>query len=165
MVLDLETGCRILIGGIFVGAVAIGLPHRVRADRAGGHVSARVDPGWFWLFMAVIGPAVALTCLAFLIRPQWVEFAKLNLPPWLRLFGAPIGAAGVALFAWMFRHLALNVTSTSMPRDNASLVTSGPYRFIRHPMYSAALVLGVAAALLTANAIVAVGGIAMFVLL
>jgi protein-S-isoprenylcysteine O-methyltransferase Ste14 len=165
MPLEVETICRIVLGLVILGTVAIGIPHRIRADRAGGSVSARVDPAWFWIIMAIVGPPMALTCVAFLIQPRWVDATAVAIPPWLRLIGAPLCLIGIALFNWMFRHLGLNVTSTSMPRASANLVTSGPYRWVRHPMYSAALILVVAAALLTANVIVAVGGIIMFVLL
>jgi protein-S-isoprenylcysteine O-methyltransferase Ste14 len=165
MALDVESGCRIALGLIFVAAASIGIPHRVRADRASGHVSNRVDPSWFWRAMSIAGPPLALTCLAFIIQPRWVDFARLEAPAALRWTGVPIGVLGVALFNWMFRHLALNVTSTSMPRATATLVTTGPYRWIRHPMYSAALILIVASTLLTANLVVAAAGLIMFVLL
>jgi len=166
MPLETETLCRVALGLIFLGAACIGIPHRLRADRAGGRVSARqVDPGWFWLGMGLAAPPVTLACLAFLIQPRWVDFAHLDAPAWVRLIGVPVAMAGIALFGWMFRHLGLNVTSTSIPRDNARLVTSGPYRWVRHPMYSAALILVAAAALLTANLVVAIGGILMFALL
>lgn len=165
MAFDPETGCRIAVGCMFLGAACIGVPHRLRAERAGGPVSPRVDPAWFWIGMGVVGPAVAVVSLAFLFQPRWVDFAKLELPFRVRLLGAPAGLAGLALFAWMFRHLGLNVTSTSMPRGNASLVTTGPYRWIRHPMYTAALILVAADTLLTANAVVLIGGSAMFALL
>jgi protein-S-isoprenylcysteine O-methyltransferase Ste14 len=115
--------------------------------------------------MAVVAPIVLLVSLAFLIQPRWVDFARADAPPWLRLTGVPVGFAGVALFWWMFHHLGLNVTSTSMPRRDATLVSSGPYRWIRHPMYSAALILIAATTLLTANVVVMIGGIAMFMLL
>lgn len=165
MFLQLEAICRVALGLIFVGAVSIGLPHRVRADRAGGPVPRKVDPAWFWILMSLIAPSTALVCLVFLIHPRWVDFAAFAAPTWLRLSGAPVGLAGLTLFRWMFRHLGLNVTSTSKPRENGTLVTTGPYRWIRHPMYSAALILVVAASLLTANAIVTIGGTAMFALL
>jgi protein-S-isoprenylcysteine O-methyltransferase Ste14 len=162
---DIENVCRIVLGLVFVGTATIGIPHRLRADKAGGPVSRRNDPVWFWRWMAVVGPAVMLVCLAFLVQPRWVDFAALDLPRWLRLAGAPVALTGLALFTWMFRHLGLNVTSTSMPRAQATLVTTGPYRWIRHPMYSAALILGAGASLLTANLVVIIGGVAMFALL
>lgn len=165
MAQNLETACRATLGLILIGVAAIGLPHRLRADRAGGRVSVRADPPWFWILMGLVGPPVALACLGFLVAPRWVAGTSIVLPIWVRLAGAPVGLGGVALFGWMFHHLGLNVTSTSAPRDHATLVTTGPYRWIRHPMYSAALILVAAASLLTANAVVAVGGIFMFGLL
>ena len=36
----------------------------------------------------------------------------------------------------MFHHLGLNVTPVADPRSDATLVTTGPYRYIRHPLYS-----------------------------
>lgn len=165
MAFDLETVSRIALGLIFLGAACIGIPHRLRADRAGGQVSRRVDPTWFWILMGFVGPPLALVCVAFLIQPRWVDFARIDAPPWLRFAGVPISLGGLALFARMFRHLGLNVTSTSMPRDNATLVDTGPYRWIRHPMYAAALILVAGAALFTANAVVALTGLAMFALL
>src|SRR5687767_13637651 len=126
MPFDPEIICRLALGLMFVGTASIGIPFRLRADRAGGRVSTQVDPPWFWRYMLIIGPPMVLTCLAFLLQPRWVDFARVALPTWLRLLGVPIAILGIALFAWMFRHLGLNVTSTSMPRAAATLVTSGP---------------------------------------
>ncbi len=165
MPLDVETACRLALGLIFLGAAGIGIPHRLRADRAGGPVSRCADPRWFWVLMGLAGPPLTLACLAFLVQPRWVAFAQPELPAGLRLAGVPLAVAGLALFRWMFRHLGLNVTSTSQPRAHATLITSGPYRWVRHPMYSTALILVVAASLLTANIIVGLGGLAMFALL
>ena len=162
---DSELICRIALGLMFVGLAGAGLPYRLRADRAGGRVSRATDPQWFWILMIVFSPAVPLACGGFLFAPRWVDFSTFPAPAWLRLLGVPIGGFGLFLFGWMFRHLGLNVTSTSQPRANANLVTSGPYRWVRHPMYSSAFILAVAATLLTANWIVAVGGGLAFALL
>lgn len=165
MAFDLETTCRLALGLIFLGAAAIGIPHRLRADRAGGPVSRRADPQWFWVLMGIAAPPLTLACLAFLFQPRWVAFAQLELPASIRLAGVPCAVAGLALFKWMFVHLGLNVTSTSMPRAQATLITSGPYRWVRHPMYTTVLILVLAVTLLTANVVVALGGLAMFALL
>ncbi|MDP3070730.1 MAG: isoprenylcysteine carboxylmethyltransferase family protein [Opitutaceae bacterium] len=165
MPLSPETGFRLALAAIFVAVACIGIPHRLRADRAGGAVSRQGDPRWFWIATWLVTPVLALTCVAFLVQPRWVDFARLDAPAWLRWLGVPVGVAGLALFAWMFRHLGLNVTSTSVPRAAATLVTSGPYRWIRHPMYAATLLLVIAVTLLTANALVLASGLAMFALL
>lgn len=162
---DPEIVCRVALAVIITSAAAIGIPFRIRADRAGGHVPTRVDPRWFWILTALAGPPLALACVAFIAIPCALDFSNLPLPTSVRLLGLPVGALGILLFAWMFRHLGLNVTSTSMPRASATLVTSGPYRWIRHPMYSAALLLIIATALLTANLIVVICGLAIFTLL
>lgn len=165
MALDPETACRVTLGLMVLGAAGIGLPHRLRADRVGGPVPRQVDPPWFWNSMRLVGPPAGLTVVGFLVQPRWVEFAQVGLPPALRLAGIPFALLGTALFLWMFRHLGLNVTSTSMPREKATLVTSGPYRLVRHPMYTAVILLFGATALLTANVIVLLGGGAVFTLL
>jgi protein-S-isoprenylcysteine O-methyltransferase Ste14 len=165
MAIDPDTAGRVVLGLMIVAAAAIGIPFRLRADRAGGPVSRRSDPRWFWVGMSIVGPPLAITCVAFLIRPRWVDFTRIEFPLWVRWLGVPLALSGIALFGWMFRHLGLNVTSTAMPRAKATLVTSGPYRWIRHPMYSAALLLVMASTFLTANLVVASAGLIMFVLL
>ncbi len=165
MAFNPELICRIALALIFIGAGGVGIPHRLRADRAGGSVSPREDPRWFWLLMLIAGPPLALACIAFLVQPRWLDFALVEFPPWLRILGVPTALAGLVLFRWMFLHLGLNVTSTSLPRARATLVTSGPYRWVRHPMYTTVLILVLAVTLLTANAVVAASGLAMFALL
>lgn len=65
-------------------------------------------------------------------------------PPW----DAAVAAIGaVALGAWALaanRPGNFNIRPT--PREGGRLIAHGPYRWIRHPMYSALLLAGVAAA-------------------
>jgi hypothetical protein len=103
MAIEPEAVCRIALGLIFLGAACIGLPHRLRADRAGGRVSRRVDPRWFWVLMAMGGPPIALACLAFLVEPRWIDFARVELPWGVRLMGVPAGASGLALYGGILR--------------------------------------------------------------
>ncbi|MCE1163707.1 MAG: isoprenylcysteine carboxylmethyltransferase family protein [Thiomonas sp.] len=58
-------------------------------------------------------------------------------------------AAGAALVLWVFWHNRPgNFNIVPEPRQGAHLVTTGPYRWVRHPMYVALLLFmaGVAAA-------------------
>ena len=74
MAFDPEPACRVAFGLLIVATMSIGLPFRMRADRAGGRVSVREDPRWFWILMSIVGPPVVLTCIAFLVHPRWIDF-------------------------------------------------------------------------------------------
>jgi protein-S-isoprenylcysteine O-methyltransferase Ste14 len=60
--------------------------------------------------------------------------------------GAVLFAAGIALAVWARLHLGRNWGMPTTQRAEPELVTSGPYRFVRHPIYTALLtaVLGTA---------------------
>jgi protein-S-isoprenylcysteine O-methyltransferase Ste14 len=58
-----------------------------------------------------------------------------------------LGGASLALMAWTLLHNRLgNFNIRPLPKAYGSLVTSGPYRWIRHPMYTAVLLGGAALA-------------------
>src|SRR5205823_9502764 len=66
-----------------------------------------------------------------------MAWSSVAVPVWLRWLGvAVVGCAGV-LVAWTFHHLGKNLTDTVVTRKDHHLVTSGPYRYVRHPFYLA----------------------------
>jgi protein-S-isoprenylcysteine O-methyltransferase Ste14 len=54
--------------------------------------------------------------------------------------GAALFAAGLALAVWARLHLGRNWGMPMTRRAEPELVTSGPYRFIRHPIYTGLLI-------------------------
>jgi protein-S-isoprenylcysteine O-methyltransferase Ste14 len=63
------------------------------------------------------------------LPPRW--------PDWVRVFGVLPLLAGVALFVWSARTLGGSFTPYPRPRPEGVLVEDGPYRFVRHPVYGA----------------------------
>jgi protein-S-isoprenylcysteine O-methyltransferase Ste14 len=63
-------------------------------------------------------------------------------PHWRRTWPALLLLAlGVALTLWVFWHNRPgNFNIVPEPREGAHLVTTGPYRWVRHPMYVALLI-------------------------
>jgi protein-S-isoprenylcysteine O-methyltransferase Ste14 len=57
----------------------------------------------------------------------------------LAAVGAALFAAGIALAVWARLHLGRNWGMPMTQRAEPELVTSGPYRFVRHPIYSGLL--------------------------
>ena len=57
----------------------------------------------------------------------------------LAVIGAALFACGIALAVWARLHLGRNWGMPMTQRAEPELVTSGPYRFVRHPIYSGLL--------------------------
>jgi protein-S-isoprenylcysteine O-methyltransferase Ste14 len=68
--------------------------------------------------------------------------------PVLGAIGAGVFASGIALAIWARTHLGRNWGMPMTQKAEPELVTSGPYRLVRHPIYSGLLlaVLGTALA-------------------
>jgi protein-S-isoprenylcysteine O-methyltransferase Ste14 len=59
--------------------------------------------------------------------------------PVLGAIGAVVFASGLALAIWARRHLGRNWGMPMTQKAEPELVTSGPYRFVRHPIYTGLL--------------------------
>lgn len=53
-----------------------------------------------------------------------------------RLFGALLGIGGAGLLLAGIGYLGRNLTAVPHPKEDASLVTTGAYALVRHPIYS-----------------------------
>jgi protein-S-isoprenylcysteine O-methyltransferase Ste14 len=92
--------------------------------------------------------------ITWLIDPAWMAWSAVALPIWLRWFGV----VTAALLIWTFRTLDTNLTDTVVTRKNHTLVTSGPYRWVRHSLYLAFLMAMIAESLVMANWFLALTG-------
>ena len=103
---------------------------------------------------------------AYLINPAWVSWSSLALPAWARWAGAALGVLVVPPFLfWTFRSLGKNLTDTVVTRREHTLVTHGPYRWVRHPFYIVVFLWVLALSLLTANWLLALLGFAAVAML
>jgi protein-S-isoprenylcysteine O-methyltransferase Ste14 len=66
----------------------------------------------------------------------------------LAVIGAVLFACGISLAVWARLHLGRNWGMPMTQRVEPELVTSGPYRFVRHPIYSGLLIAILGTALL-----------------
>ena len=57
--------------------------------------------------------------------------------------------AGIAFAIWARRHLGRNWSSTPSVQEGHELVTSGPYRYVRHPIYTGILIAVLGSALVS----------------
>jgi protein-S-isoprenylcysteine O-methyltransferase Ste14 len=58
----------------------------------------------------------------------------------LNLFGLALAGAGVAFAIWARWHLGRNWSAVVSIREDHDLISTGPYRTVRHPIYTGLLV-------------------------
>jgi len=77
--------------------------------------------------------------------------------PYLLPVGVVVEAAGIALAIWARRHLGRNWSAAVRIGEGHELVRSGPYRWLRHPIYTGVIfmVLGIAIASAQIHALLA----------
>ena len=103
---------------------------------------------------------------AYLIDPTRMAWATVALPTWPRWIGAFLALFAVPpLLFWTFRSLGRNLTDTVVTRRDHTLVTHGPYRWVRHPFYDVVLLWGLSVSLLTANWLMALLGLSAFAMM
>lgn len=139
---------RIFIGLVVISALSVSAYYRRRAGKTSGPV--RESDGAF-RFLRVIGLLFAAALLTYLVAPGWIGWASLSVPRAVRIGGAVLSVVSLPLLVWVFRSLRGNVTPTSATRVDHELVTDGPYRWIRHPLYTFAAMFWTGICLLTAN--------------
>lgn len=96
---------------------------------------------FFWLFIV----------FSYAWYPSWMERFHLPLPHWLRYAGAAAGFFAFPFLIYTLRTLGRFWSPLPGLREGHQLVSHGPYRFVRHPMYSAMMVLFLSFSLTTAN--------------
>ena len=66
--------------------------------------------------------------------------------PWREGGGVVLFALGLGFALWARRHIGRNWGTPMTRKDEPELVTSGPYRLVRHPIYSGILLAGLGTA-------------------
>jgi protein-S-isoprenylcysteine O-methyltransferase Ste14 len=91
--------------------------------------------------LAYILPLVAASFL--LARPEaqraWLAARVFPFLPAVEWAGVGMVAAGIALCFWARWHLGANWSGTVTLKEGHELIRSGPYRTIRHPIYTGIL--------------------------
>ena len=154
----------VLIAGLAC-VLPFALYFRIKSQRTREPLDRRQEGLFILIFLRLFGIGTMLGVLAFAVNPGWLRWSQLDLPDWLRWCGAVLGAGAGALLIWTMRTLGPNLTDTVVTRREHSLVTDGPYRWVRHPFYVAFFFAVTANALLTASWFLALTGGLAFALI
>ena len=121
---------------------------RRRADRQGGRLDdQRGNRLVLGLRLYVL--AMLLPLGLYLLNPAWAAWARFAVPEWARWLAALTALSLIPAAYWVFTSLGHNISPTAATRQGASLVTHGPYRWVRHPLYTTGMLLFAALTVLT----------------
>jgi len=139
--------------------------YRLKSQASGDRLDRRQEGLFILVTLRPLGIACMLALIAYMINPAWMAWSSMVLPGWLRWAGVGLGLIAGTFLIWTLRSLGRNLTDTVVTRREHTLVTSGPYRLVRHPFYLS-LALAIAAnALAAANWFVLGSGAAALVLI
>jgi protein-S-isoprenylcysteine O-methyltransferase Ste14 len=134
-----------------VSVFAISFHYRRLARKGGETIARRREGAVVGLLRAVFALPLFAAIVAYLINPDWMAWSEFSLARWVRWIGVAIGGLAIPSAWWLFSNLGRNVSETVLTKSDHSLVTSGPYRWIRHPLYATGGALLVAVGLMAAN--------------
>ena len=138
--IDSEQPFRAAFIVIFAATFAISAFYRRSARRSAGAIPRRAERRALILGRVLIGLPLFASLVVYMLNPAWLAWSQVTLPHEARWVAAILGFATIPVTHWVFRSLGRNVSETILTREGQLLVTSGPYRWVRHPLYSTALV-------------------------
>jgi protein-S-isoprenylcysteine O-methyltransferase Ste14 len=160
-----EVTFRIAMAALLTATVLVAGYHRVRSQVKGGKFSRKDEPLRILIPLRLLGVAMFVVMGLCFARPAWLAWAFAPLPPGVRWSGLAVGVIDLGLLTWTLHTLGTNLTDTVGTRSDHTLVTRGPYRYIRHPFYTTAFLMMLAMTLLTGCWLLGVVGLAALALL
>jgi protein-S-isoprenylcysteine O-methyltransferase Ste14 len=93
-----------------------------------------------------IRAAMVVVVVVVLVRVGAFRGHGLNSDPWRAGVGIVLFGAGLSFAVWARLHIGRNWGTPMSRKNEPELVTSGPYRLVRHPIYTGILIAGVGTA-------------------
>lgn len=102
--------------------------------------AALKEEGWYIIFtIAMAWYGNLIIAGLYIFDPPWMLWSYFYLPVELRVFGVVIALILIPYTYWIGRTLAENYSSTLEIQEEQTLITTGPYKRIRHPIYASAI--------------------------
>jgi protein-S-isoprenylcysteine O-methyltransferase Ste14 len=136
---------------ILMGAIGTSSYYRLRARRSSEAIPRRREGGKFLVMRALVALLLVFPVIANVTIPQWMNWTSVVLPTWIRWIGFVAGLVTIPAVSWVLRSLGQNVSETVLTKREHHLVESGPYKWVRHPLYTTGVTLFIALGLMQSS--------------
>ena len=154
---------RIVFGALFLLLFGVVTTYRVKAQ-SGRKIDYSKEGGAVFLALRLGGLSIWLYCLLYVVYPRVLTWSFIELPSVVRWAGVGLVLLLIPFIVSAQRALGRNVSPTVMTHADHELVTVGPYRWIRNPLYTAGAMLFTGLGLISASTFLLVGGLVSLVL-
>ena len=161
--MEIETIFRIILPVLII-SFAVHRGYYVRKHAEEQDTLKKREEGLASKIAGLLGMLGFVAILLYTTNPGWLAGSSMPLPLWMRWAGAGMALLGFALLQWAQNTLGKNWSDTPRMIKEQSLITSGPYQYIRHPIYTAFLLILGSTFLISANWLVGLAWIGMTVL-
>ena len=145
---------RFLTAGLLIAFVAHRAYYTRKFPPSEAATVDKLRPGLASRLAEILSILALASTAAYVIDPSWVAWASLPLPLWTRWLGVGLAVAGFGLLEWSHRSLGREWSEQPRLTQSQRLVQSGPYRWIRHPIYTSFLMILGSTLLISANSLV-----------
>ena len=145
---------RILLGLLLLTFVAHRAYWHRKLKRPREESSIVQKPGILGAVASISGILALIASVIYIVRPVLLAWASFAASPWLPWSGVVLAVAGFWLLQSAHQALGHNWSDAPALVKAQVLVVEGPYRWIRHPIYAAFLLILGAPMLISANLVV-----------
>jgi len=160
-----DTFFRISFIILLCSLTIIRLYFKYRAGLLHETVFPRTEKIHFIISRAILGTPLLVAALLYIFRPERQTWMRIGLPPAVRALGVFTAAVSLLILVWIHRVLGRNFHTSIVIKKNHRLVTAGPYRLVRHPMYVTYLIFFISMFLVSENVIIGLCGAGIMLIL
>lgn len=140
--MDSESRFRVIFFTVLVLLTVVRVYYGLKARRTGEggwavEEEAIEREGWGVMLLRIAAvPCILATIVLYAVNPPWLSAFAIPFPAWARWTGVGLAMLSLPLFAWVHHTLGKHWSTSLQLQEEHALVTSGPYRWVRHPMYA-----------------------------
>ena len=159
-----QLGFRVILSTLYILVVLVRSFYMRRGSESDQRISRTREERLKLPLLASFSLLGTIAGVVYVFAPQRTKWATLPVPVWSRWVGVGLGAASLPLFAWTHHALGRNWALALVTKEGHALVSKGPYRWVRHPMYTAIFLQSIASFLLSANWVIGISGLGTSIL-
>ena len=159
-----QLGFRVILSTLYVLVMVVRLYYMRRGSESGQTISRTQEERLRLPLLMSFNLLGTIAGVVYVFAPQRIRWATLPTPAWSRWVGVGLGIISLPLFAWIHHALGKNWSMALVIKEEHTLISSGPFRWVRHPMYSTIFLQSLAFFLLSANWVIGISGLGTSIL-